>query len=134
MHFNLLEVRRNVLGNVKTPGINSGGLFFRTVYFLEGKLPSISPLPGGQTGAWPCLVAHLTEAIAAVHRAVSPRAKRHLGVDAALSAYRRMHLSWAAKAAPLLSFTGITALGTTLGFVGITPSRVKFLFSYRKRE
>ena len=87
------------------------------------------------------LAPHGAEAVAAVHRPVASWQEGDLGVNAALGAYRWMHLSRAAaKAATATATTTTTTLlsacaaarGAAAGLIGEPLGIKKFLFARRE--
>ena len=74
------------------------------------------------------------EAIAAIHWAVAARAEGHHGVNAALGADCRVHLTLSAAIPTLLAPPGAPALGAALGFVGVSPGSEELLLPHREYE
>ena len=82
----------------------------------------------------PLLPSHLTETITAVYGFVPGWPERDGSVDAALRAYRWMHLSRSTIAPTVLVPAGTAARRAAARFVGETLLREKLLFAYRKNE
>ena len=76
---------------------------------------------------------HGAKAVAAVHRLVAPRLERYLGVNATLSADRRMHLPPAtalpAAGSSLLVSAGAPASRAAAGLSEEPPGSKKLLFT-----
>jgi hypothetical protein len=77
-------------------------------------------------------------AIAAIDRPAVGRFERHLGLFAALGAYRREHLALGsvagAAASGAFSLPCLPACGTSLGVIGIAPGPKRLLLVSGERE